>query len=70
MSIPQQPEIPSEGPPQEPPNPGGPTDTPPNDPDTNEPDLRAPGAGEAPFRLPKDSPDVETEMRSEEIKRI
>ena len=61
MSILQQPEIPSEGPPKEPPNPGGPTDTPPGDP-SNEPDLRAPGAGETPFRLPRDNPDVETEI--------
>jgi hypothetical protein len=61
MSIPQQPEIPSEMPTDEPPNPGGPTDTPPGAPTTNEPDLRAPGAGDAPFRLPRD-PDVEREI--------
>jgi len=60
MSIPQEPEIPSEGPPHEPPNPGGPTDTPRDEPGTNEPDYRAPGAGETPFRLPRENPDVET----------
>ena len=57
MSIPQEPEIPSENPPQHPPSPGGPTDTPPEDP--NAPDLHAPGTGDAPFRLPRD-PDAET----------
>lgn len=62
MSIPQEPEIPSEGPSHEPPNPGGPTDTPPDEPGTNEPDLRAPGTGETPFRLPRDKPDVETDI--------
>ena len=62
MSIPQEPEIPSENPTQDPPNPGGPTDTPPEYPGTHEPDYRAPGAGDAPFRLPRDNPDVETEI--------
>jgi hypothetical protein len=62
MSIPQQPEIPTENPTDEPPNPGGPTDTPPSDPGSNDPGLRAPGAGEPPFRLPRDNPDVETEI--------
>jgi hypothetical protein len=61
MSIPHDPEIPSEQP-EHPPNPGGPTDTPPEYPAGNEPDYRAPGAGDAPFRLPRENPDVETEI--------
>ncbi|HEX6475234.1 MAG TPA: hypothetical protein VF114_09155 [Candidatus Limnocylindria bacterium] len=61
MTIPQQPEIPPEVP-DEPPNPGGPTDTPPEFPEPNEPDWRAPGADDAPFRLPNENPDVETEI--------
>ena len=62
MTIPQQPEIPSEMPQEEPPNPGGPTDTPPEITPPNEPDYRAPGTGDAPFRLPRENPDVETEI--------
>jgi hypothetical protein len=63
MSMPQQPpEIPPEEPSDEPPSPGGPTDTPPEIPEPNEPDWRAPGAEDYAFRMPKDNPDVETEI--------
>ena len=57
MTIPQDPEIPLE-----PPNPGGPTDSPPEVPETHEPDYRAPGQGDAPFRLPRENPDADTEI--------
>jgi hypothetical protein len=38
------------------PEPGGPI------PETEEPALQAPGAGGLPMRLPRDNPDVETEL--------
>lgn len=63
MSMQQQPpEIPPDEPPDEPPSPGGPTDTPPEVPEPNEPDWRAPGADDMTFRMPRDNPDVETEL--------
>lgn len=39
------------------------TDVPPGDiPPAGEPEVRAPGAGEPPMRMPRDNPDVETEL--------
>jgi hypothetical protein len=39
-----------------------PIDTPPGFPEPDEPGWQAPGADDAPMRLPRDNPDVETEI--------
>ncbi len=57
MTIPQTP--PDDLPEQREPE----TDVPPGDiPPAGEPEMRAPGADEPPMRMPRDNPDVETEI--------
>jgi hypothetical protein len=66
---PLNPEIPDiEEPPSESPNSpidtptDTPIDTPPEVPERQEPGWQAPGADDAPMRMPRDNPDVETEL--------
>jgi hypothetical protein len=56
-NTPQDPEIPS---PEQ--DPEMPIDTPQEVPERNEPDWHAPGAEDTPMRMPRDNPDVETEI--------
>jgi hypothetical protein len=62
MTIPNTPpEVPPDEPIDEPPSPDGP----PEYPGIDQPDWKAPGTPEdydAPMRLPRDNPDVETEL--------